>query len=314
MSNRDEIGCGPRRRLCDSRIGGRAPVVPGGIPELAPGRAGPGDVAFVSRRWADRRPPVAAANCRWARCLDCSPLRGSRHEPAWCSSRPCSPNRRVPASHRAALAQRGANERVIPVVTSCAALAALVLPLAVLGSPPGLELLHPMALVLLGGLVTTLVTLLRAARPLPAPAPWSRRTRPTRRPEWSEPVPSDRPGAGAGTWQRVARQRQPDLRVGRNRQMRPESGTSCPVGPLAACRAIVAGGAAVVAVALSASLSGCQEVDERVGRGLRARHRGGGRGPEVKPVTLAEEGADAHRPRNRDREPAGTTRPSPTPR
>ena len=48
----------------------------------------------------------------------------------------------------------------MPVVASTAALAALVLPFAILGARPGLELLHPMALVLLGGLVTsTLVTL-----------------------------------------------------------------------------------------------------------------------------------------------------------
>jgi hypothetical protein len=40
------------------------------------------------------------------------------------------------------------------------ALAALALPFAVMGSQPGLEIVHPMALVLLGGLVTsTLVAL-----------------------------------------------------------------------------------------------------------------------------------------------------------
>ena len=61
---------------------------------------------------------------------------------------------------RAELVARGAADRLVPIVTSTAALAALALPFAVLGARPGLELLHPMALVLLGGLVTsTLVTL-----------------------------------------------------------------------------------------------------------------------------------------------------------
>ena len=58
------------------------------------------------------------------------------------------------------LVQRGARERLAPVLTSAAALAGLALPFAVLGSRPGLEVVHPMAVVLLGGLVTsTLVTL-----------------------------------------------------------------------------------------------------------------------------------------------------------
>jgi len=60
----------------------------------------------------------------------------------------------------AALIQRRASERFTPVILSAAAIAALVLPLAVLGSPAGLELLHPLALVLLGGLVTTTLTVL----------------------------------------------------------------------------------------------------------------------------------------------------------
>jgi Cu/Ag efflux pump CusA len=61
---------------------------------------------------------------------------------------------------RADLVRSAAAERFVPVVTSASALAALMLPFAVLGSRPGLELLHPMALVTLGGLATTvLVTL-----------------------------------------------------------------------------------------------------------------------------------------------------------
>jgi Cu/Ag efflux pump CusA len=55
----------------------------------------------------------------------------------------------------AALVQRGAGEQLAPVLTSTAALALLVLPLAVLGPRPGLEVVHSMALVLLGGLISS---------------------------------------------------------------------------------------------------------------------------------------------------------------
>jgi Cu/Ag efflux pump CusA len=59
------------------------------------------------------------------------------------------------------LVRRGAGDRVAPVVTTAVALGLLMLPVAIVGPQPGLEVLHPMSLVLLGGLVTsTLVTLL----------------------------------------------------------------------------------------------------------------------------------------------------------
>jgi CzcA family heavy metal efflux pump len=50
--------------------------------------------------------------------------------------------------------ERGAGERLVPVVTTAAALALLALPFVVLGTRPGLEIVHPMAVVILGGLVT----------------------------------------------------------------------------------------------------------------------------------------------------------------
>ena len=60
----------------------------------------------------------------------------------------------------AELVRRGAGERVAPVVTTAVALGLLMLPVAIVGPQPGLEVLHPMSLVLLGGLLTsTLVTL-----------------------------------------------------------------------------------------------------------------------------------------------------------
>ena len=78
-----------------------------------------------------------------------------------------------------ALVLRGAKERLAPILmTACAAGFALV-PLAVAGSIPGHEIEHPMAIVILGGLVTsTLLNLfvlpslyLRFAKPLDRPAP-----------------------------------------------------------------------------------------------------------------------------------------------
>ena len=55
----------------------------------------------------------------------------------------------------AGLVERGARERLGPVLTTTCAVAVLALPYAVLGSRPGLEVVHPMAVVLLGGLVTS---------------------------------------------------------------------------------------------------------------------------------------------------------------
>ena len=53
------------------------------------------------------------------------------------------------------LVQRGARERLEPIMTTAAASAAAALVFIVLGSRPGLETVHPMAVVILGGLVTT---------------------------------------------------------------------------------------------------------------------------------------------------------------
>ena len=77
------------------------------------------------------------------------------------------------------LVLRGATERLAPILmTACAAGLALV-PLAVAGSIPGHEIEHPMAIVIIGGLVTsTLLNLfvlpslyLRFAKPMPKPEP-----------------------------------------------------------------------------------------------------------------------------------------------
>jgi Cu/Ag efflux pump CusA len=52
------------------------------------------------------------------------------------------------------LVQRGAQQRLAPSVTSLAAIGAAMLPFVVMGSPAGLEIVHPMAVVVLCGLVT----------------------------------------------------------------------------------------------------------------------------------------------------------------
>jgi Cu/Ag efflux pump CusA len=60
----------------------------------------------------------------------------------------------------AALVQRGAREQFGPIVVSALATAAFLLPFVVLGSRAGLEIVHPFATVMLGGLVTaTLMSL-----------------------------------------------------------------------------------------------------------------------------------------------------------
>jgi Cu/Ag efflux pump CusA len=55
------------------------------------------------------------------------------------------------------LIQRATGDRFAPMVTSAIAVALAFLPLAVLGGDAGREILHPMALAVLGGLVTTLL-------------------------------------------------------------------------------------------------------------------------------------------------------------
>jgi hypothetical protein len=55
----------------------------------------------------------------------------------------------------AELVRRGAQERLAPTLTVAVATAAAVLPFVVMGNVAGLEIVNPMAIVLLGGLITT---------------------------------------------------------------------------------------------------------------------------------------------------------------
>lgn len=58
------------------------------------------------------------------------------------------------------LVLRGTRERLSPILASSAAIVAMFLPIVIFGGNPGLEILQPMALVIIGGLIAaTLVTL-----------------------------------------------------------------------------------------------------------------------------------------------------------
>ena len=55
------------------------------------------------------------------------------------------------------LAVRGAREQLVPMLTTALAMGGLLLPFAVLGARAGVEIIHPMSLVILGGLVSSIL-------------------------------------------------------------------------------------------------------------------------------------------------------------
>ena len=59
------------------------------------------------------------------------------------------------AARSASLALRAAHERLTPVVVTALATALVFLPILIMGDEPGLELLHPIAVVFVGGLITS---------------------------------------------------------------------------------------------------------------------------------------------------------------
>jgi HAE1 family hydrophobic/amphiphilic exporter-1 len=72
--------------------------------------------------------------------------------------RELTPQRGLPPSAEAVVA--GARERFLPVSTVTIAVAALLIPAAVMGTRSGLELLNPIAIFTLGGLLTTAAMIL----------------------------------------------------------------------------------------------------------------------------------------------------------
>jgi Cu/Ag efflux pump CusA len=59
------------------------------------------------------------------------------------------------AAHGPELVMRGARDRLAPILMTGSAVALAMLPIVVLGSRPGYEVVHPMAIVVVGGLVTS---------------------------------------------------------------------------------------------------------------------------------------------------------------
>ncbi|HLC01790.1 MAG TPA: efflux RND transporter permease subunit, partial [Anaerolineales bacterium] len=55
------------------------------------------------------------------------------------------------------LVQRGARERIAPIMMTALTTGLALVPLAIAGNIPGHEIEHPMAIVILGGLVTSTV-------------------------------------------------------------------------------------------------------------------------------------------------------------
>lgn len=78
--------------------------------------------------------------------------------------------RETRSAESAGVVRRGTQERLVPVVVTALAIAVALLPIVITGRVAGLELLHPMAVTVLGGLITTvlltlfLVPVLYAAR------------------------------------------------------------------------------------------------------------------------------------------------------
>jgi len=58
-------------------------------------------------------------------------------------------------SSRSQVVLEGGHDRLVPIVTTASATALIMLPLVIMGARPGYELVHPLAIVVIGGLVTS---------------------------------------------------------------------------------------------------------------------------------------------------------------
>jgi Cu/Ag efflux pump CusA len=54
--------------------------------------------------------------------------------------------------------QQGTRDRLVPILMTAIVVAVVLLPLAFMGNVAGHEILHPMAIVVLGGLITSTLT------------------------------------------------------------------------------------------------------------------------------------------------------------
>jgi Cu/Ag efflux pump CusA len=92
--------------------------------------------------------------------------------------------------------QQAARQRLRPVIATSVALALLVLPAVILGDRPGLEILRPLALVLLGGLITTAVVSLLVVPALYGVFAPPRPAVPMGSPAWAAVAPNGNSGNG----------------------------------------------------------------------------------------------------------------------
>ena len=147
---------GPARRLRARRADRDLPAHAGRAAQLAPGGARVPQPAGRARRRRARR--AAARRLDHARRARSGCWRCSAWPPATrsccCATSSASSRSTARSSTRTSCA-RGAQERLAPVLASAAALGAAMLPFVFMGSTAGLEIVHPMAVVLLCGLATS---------------------------------------------------------------------------------------------------------------------------------------------------------------
>ena len=150
--------CNRLRHRCRHR---GAAALPGGLQQLAPGARRHGGPAAVADRRPGRR-PLQRADVRLGLVAgiagDSRPGGSIHHDHAVQRSRAL--NRTRSSEDDADTVYDRARESFGSMITSAIAIAALVLPVVILGPRPGLEIVQPLAVVLLGGLVSSLLVAL----------------------------------------------------------------------------------------------------------------------------------------------------------
>ena len=157
--------------------------------QLAAGGAGLPDAAVRAGRRRARRRCSAAASCRSARWSGFVTVLGHRGPQRHHAGQPLPPPGDARRASRSARSWccAGREERLAPILMTALATGLALVPLVVAGNMPGHEIEHPMAVVILGGLVTSTLLNLFVCRRCTcgsAAAGWSSRPRP-RRPPWA---------------------------------------------------------------------------------------------------------------------------------